>query len=278
MLHPVHVGLRNFAEYRSVIDAKLFTQIRNLAQRLAGLRVLHINSNPSRGGVAEMLGSSVPLLRDLGINAHWHSIKNVPLNFYSITKHIHNGLQGDLRKLETKQWQLYENFNRRLAKSLRPEEWDFIFVHDHQPAAALSFLPNKGSAKWLWRSHIDSTKPNPSYQQRYLRYLKPYDGALFTLPAYVFKNFHPTHLMISPPAIDPFSSKNLPIKKSHASKIVATFGINPKLPFVSQVSRLDPWKDLPGVVKAWQLDMLSNCCQTTQKRLYHLFSVEAQLK
>lgn len=253
MLQPVPVGLRNFTEYHPLIEPGLFEEVYALAKRLEGKRVLHINSTSSRGGVAEILESSIPLMRDVGLDAHWQTFKSVPNSFYRLTKLIHNGLQGGSQDMTPAQWRQYEAYNRRLAKYLQPSQWDYIVVHDHQPAAALSFLKSQGRTKWIWRSHTDSANPNPSYQKQFLKYLNPFDGALFTMPEYVFNGYRPKHLMISPPAIDAFSTKNAPLKKAEARRIVRSFGIDTTKPLITQVSRLDPWKDMPGVVAAWQL-------------------------
>ena len=156
MLQKMPLKSRNIEAYRPIMDSGLLDEIQNLAGLLKGKRVLHINSAPNRGGVAEILANLIPLLNSLGIDAERHSLHNVPSNFYRVTKAIHNGLQGHAHTLPQSDWKVYEDFNRRLARQLDPQNWDFIFIQDHQLAAILSFVPNKGKSKWLWRSHTDS--------------------------------------------------------------------------------------------------------------------------
>ncbi|MBI2588796.1 glycosyltransferase [Candidatus Saccharibacteria bacterium] len=253
MLKKIDLWPRSIEGYRSIMDAGLLNEIYSSAGQLKGKRVLHINSTPNRGGVAEILANLIPLLKGLGIDAEWYSLHNVPSNFYRVTKAIHNGLQGHPRPLPQSDWKVYEDFNRKLAKQLDPQNWDFIFIQDHQLTAALSFLPSKGKSKWLWRSHTDSINTKPEYQQRFLEYLQPYDGAIFTMREYVFKDSHLKHLMISPPAIEGLNPKNLPMSKIEARRIIGKFGIDTSCPLITQISRFDPWKDLPGVVEAWKL-------------------------
>ena len=177
----------------------------------------------------------------------------MPTDVYAITKYIHNGLQGSAKRLDKKGWKRYETFNKELAKYIKPDEWDVIFVHDSQPAAVLTHMKNKGKAKWLWRCHVDLTKPNADYQKPFIDYLQYYDGAIYHAPEYGFDDHEPANLLISAAAIDPLSPKNKPMSKTQASKTLRSFGIDTKSPIVTQLSRFDPWKDIPGAVAAWQL-------------------------
>lgn len=253
MLKKIDLKPRSLAGYRTIIDDDLFNEVHALAKRLKGKKVLHINTAPSLGGVAEILASHIPLLNGLGLKAEWRSLPGIPSDFYRITKAIHNGLQGHSHRLSQSSWKLYENFNRQITKELDSQNWDYIFVQDHQLAAILSFLPTKGKAKWLWRSHTDSVYAEADYQRHFLSYLQPYDGALFTMGEYVFKGYRPKHLMISPPAIDGLSPKNRPMTKTEARRLIGKFGIDIKRPLITQISRFNPWKDLPGVAEAWKL-------------------------
>jgi trehalose synthase len=250
MLSIVEVGLRRFDDYRSIIDPQLFTQVTNLAHELAGKRVLHISATPSGGGVAKILRSLVPLLNDLGMESVWRVLEAEP-EFFQVTKMIHNGLQGEPQEPTLAQWELYQEYNRRLSQHIDPRQWDYIIVHDPQPAALVSYLKGKDHAKWVWRYHGDSQAPNPDFVTHFATYLKPYDGLVFTQPEYVFKGLKPDHLAIIPPAIDPVGIPQL--DDGEAKQIVRQFGIDTNRPLVVQVSRFDPWKDPLGVIEAYKI-------------------------
>jgi len=252
MFHSVETLPKKLRAYRKIIDDKLYAEIISLAKSLRGVRVLHINSTATRGGIPEILGNEIPLLQELGIKADWQ-IFDMPTDVYAISKYIHNGLQGSAKMLNQKGWKRYEAFNKNLAKQIKPDNWDIIFVHDHQAAAILSFMKNRGKAKWLWRCHVDLTKPNVAYQKRFINYLQSYDGAIFHCPEYVFNGYKPPNLLISAGAIDPLSPKNKPMSLAEARKILRSFSIDTKRPIISQIYRFDPWKDVPGAVAAWQL-------------------------
>ena len=81
--------------YRKIISPSLFKQIKQRAKSLVGLRVLHLNATNQGGGVAEILQNLVPLMNDLKLDARWYTIKPINPKFFTITKKIHNALQGE---------------------------------------------------------------------------------------------------------------------------------------------------------------------------------------
>jgi trehalose synthase len=69
----------------------LIDEIQGLARELKGVRVCQINATAAGGGVAELLGRQVPILRALGVDAEWHLIHGDP-DFFALTKSFHNAL------------------------------------------------------------------------------------------------------------------------------------------------------------------------------------------
>jgi trehalose synthase len=251
MLARVHLKQRPFAAYKPYVAAELYDEVIGLATGLAGKRILQINATADGGGVAEILSATVSILVGLGVEVEWDVL--VPeTGFFNITKTIHNGLQGNAAELTLEQWELYQNYNRRLAESFDANQWDLVVMHDPQPAAMLGYLSDRGKTKWVWRCHIDSRHALADYKQRFLTYLKPYDGLVFTMKKFVLEGLTPRHLAIIPMAIDPLSPKNHQLEMGEAKAIVAKFGVDPMQPLAVQVSRFDPWKDPLGVVGAWQ--------------------------
>src|SRR5687768_15840743 len=158
MLETVDVGTQDLDLYEGSVGAEAVAQLRELAAPLERARVLHLNATPYRGGVAEILRSEIPLLRDLGLLADWKLITGDE-PFFSVTKTIHNGLQGAGRELTTAEQETYLANATRNARLLE-EQYDLIVVHDPQPLALLQ-LRGKGSTTWIWRCHIDTSEPNP---------------------------------------------------------------------------------------------------------------------
>ena len=250
MLELVDVGPRSLQPYRGVAPDAILDDLERCAAPLRGARVLHVNATPYGGGVSELLRSGVPLLNDLGLIAHWKIIRGDE-RFFQVTKKIHNGLQGAADDLTDAEREAYLGTSRRNAELLT-EEYDFVFLHDPQPAGILS-LRGKGDARWIWRCHIDTAQPNPSVWAFLHDYLEPFDAAVFTMEEFVPPDFPIARVEIMPPAIDPLSPKNMPLADATARGVLEWIGVELDRPLVSQVSRFDPWKDPLGVIAAYHL-------------------------
>jgi trehalose synthase len=225
-------------------------QIQELAEPLAGKRVLHLSATAFGGGVAEILYTLVPLMRDAGLDAEWQIIYGQD-EFFDVTKTIHNALQGDPTGLSEQQQETFRRYNRMNAEAL-DGSYDFVVVHDPQPAAMLEHVREAGR-RWIWRCHIDLSAPNRQVLDFLLPSLSHYDAAVFHRRGYVpaAGNLPPSYIW--PPAIDPLAPKNMALSPEDAAYILDQFGIDVDRPLVTQVSRFDPWKDPLGVIEAWRI-------------------------
>ena len=250
MLQQVDVGKRRIASYRGSAPAGILDELEQQAAELRGARVLHVNATSYGGGVSELLRSTVPLLNDLGLVADWKVIAGED-EFFEVTKAIHNGLQGADRGLSADERRVYEAAAERNA-ALLEEEYDFVFIHDPQPAP-IPALRGKGAARWVWRCHIDTAAPNPEVWGFVRGYLSAYDAAVFTMAEFAPPELPIDRVEIVPPAIDPLSPKNLDLPEPIARQILDWIGVQPDVPLVTQISRFDPWKDPLGVIEAYRL-------------------------
>ncbi len=226
-------------------------QLQQLAKPLKDAHIVHINSTRYGGGVAEILHSLVPLKKALGLNVTWEVISGEEA-FFHVTKSMHNALQGFPTVISQRELKAYEETNAREAERLRPllEEADFVFIHDPQPAPLLHFTPNR-KGKWVWRCHIDLSRPfRPVW--RYLRNLVvEYDASIFSMPD--FSQPLPHLQYIIPPSIDPLTEKNREMSSKDVEEVLNHFGLDPDLPTILQVSRFDRFKDPLGVIRAARL-------------------------
>ena len=159
MLQRVNPGNKSLADYRSIIRRPLYDEIVELAGRLDGARVLHVNATSFGGGVAEILYTLVPLMRDVGLEAEWGVMFGAE-PFFNVTKGFHNALQGADYQLSLEARAIYEEYNRQSAAALveAGEEWDVVLVHDPQPALLRHFTEGLSEkTKWIWRCHIDTS-------------------------------------------------------------------------------------------------------------------------
>jgi len=239
------------SEYEKIVGASAVTQLRRLGEKLGRIRVVHVNSTREGGGVAEILEWMVPLMRDVGLEASWEVIQGTP-RFYRITKAIHNGLQGRPVELSRRDWSVYREVNEQNARRLRPvlEEADIVVVHDPQPAPLLSMFP-KRRGKWIWRGHIDISRPHRPVWKGLHPIVKEYDASIFSMCEFAQPLPHPQFLV--PPSIDPLSEKNVEIGAEELDRVRKEFGIDRKQPLLVQVSRFDRFKDPIGVIQAYRL-------------------------
>ena len=135
LLQQVNAGHKSLADYRSIIRRELYEEIQDLSQRLKGARVLHVNATAFGGGVAEILYTLVPLMRDAGVEAEWGVMLGAE-PFFNVTKGFHNALQGAPYDLTIESRAIYEEYNCEWAAALaRTEKWCNI-VFDHEPQSA----------------------------------------------------------------------------------------------------------------------------------------------
>ncbi|HEY3435483.1 MAG TPA: glycosyltransferase [Solirubrobacterales bacterium] len=251
MLQEVALGQKTLTDYTHIVGKELTEQIRRLAEPLKGKRVLHVSATAFGGGVSEILYTLVPLMRDVGIDAHWHVIFGKE-EFYNATKLLHNSLQGAEETLSDEQWELFDEINAMNAEGLQGE-WDVVIVHDPQPIGLLRGAKAKGK-HWIWRCHIDLSTPNPAPIARLLPMIEEYDASVWHLEDYVPDGMgqHREDVRICPPAIDPLSPKNMAFSPEDAAFVCRQFGIDVDRPLITQVSRFDPWKDPIGVIDAYR--------------------------
>jgi trehalose synthase len=251
LLQEVALGPKTLADYTHIVGKELTEQIRQLSEPLKGKRVLHVSATAFGGGVSEILYTLVPLMRDVGVDAHWHVIFGKE-EFYNATKLLHNSLQGAEETLSDEQWEIFDEINQINAEGLQGE-WDVVIVHDPQPIGLLRGAKEKGK-HWVWRCHIDLSTPNPAPIARLLPMIEEYDASVWHLEDYVPDGMgrHREEVRICPPAIDPLSPKNMAFSPEDAAFVCRQFGIDVDRPLITQVSRFDPWKDPIGVIDAYR--------------------------
>jgi trehalose synthase len=238
-------------DYAGVAGADVVRQLELLSASLQGLRVVHVNSTRVGGGVAEILQTMVPLMRELGLDASWEVIEGSPA-FFEVTKQFHNGLQGQTVAIPEALFGEYCRVNQANADRLAPllRDADIVFIHDPQPAALVRAIGRR-RGRWVWRCHIDASRPARQVW-RFLRpYVAEYDAAVFSMADFVQELPCPAYLI--PPSIDPLAPKNVPLPEEEVVATCSGLGIDPARPLLLQVSRFDRFKDPVGVIEAFRL-------------------------
>lgn len=240
--------LLSLEDYRTIVgDEEIYT-IHKKARKLYGKRILNINSTYYGGGVAEILGSLVPLMNNIGIDTDWRTLHGTP-DLYTITKKFHNALQGDKINLTEMKKQLYVGVNETFSTYCQIGH-DCVIVHDPQPLPLIKFY--KKTQPWIWRCHIDLTDPNKDLWEFLKGFILKYDMAIFSSEKYRKDDLPVEHKIFSP-CLDPLSLKNREITDKDIAKYMKKAGIPGDKPVITQVSRMDPWKGPPGLLEIFKL-------------------------
>jgi trehalose synthase len=242
---------KSLTAYEGIADPNVIRELRALGGKLKGIRVVHVNSTREGGGVAEILFWMVPLMCDLGIEAEWEVIEGTK-EFFSVTKSIHNGLQGFPVTFSRKEMETHMTVNETNAYKLRPilEEADIVVIHDPQPAPLLGLCPGR-KGKWVWRAHIDISHPYLPVWKALRPHVRDYEASIFSMSLFAQHLPHPQFLIA--PSIDPLSEKNIDLSQAELNAVRADFGLDPERPLLVQISRFDRFKDPLGVIEAYKL-------------------------
>ncbi len=174
--------------------------------------------------------------------------------------------------------------SRRILSAIRPN--DVVILHDPQTAGLVEPLRHRGAVV-VWRCHVGCEHVNKVIHDVWA-FLHPHlenaDAFIFSRPGYVPSWLRDGPTFIMPPAIDAFSSKNEPVTRGTVRAVLRHIGlmkggnsrgvdltftrtdgtvgevtrpaqihqtaplVSWRTPLITQVSRWDPLKDMPGVM------------------------------
>ncbi|MFI5843807.1 glycosyltransferase [Catenuloplanes sp. NPDC051500] len=226
-----------------------------------------MNATATGGGVAEMLRGLVPFQ-----HAAWAVIAGTD-EFYAVTKYLHHLLHGqadpgrldDPAPLATYRATLAPQTGW-FARFLSPG--DVVVLHDPQTLGLAPAVKATG-ARVVWHCHIGAEvapERGPGAVWRaFDTELAAVDAVITTLPRYAPPHVRDRHTI--EPAIDLTSPKNRDLTEERVADVLAGIGLTTGRPsagvtvlqdeplprharVVLQVSRWDPLKDMPGVVRA----------------------------
>jgi len=235
-------------DFRHIVPDETLAEIYARARKLYGRHIVHLNATYQGGGVAEVLYSLVLLMNDVGIDAGWR-ILHGSQEFFEITKGFHNALQGAKLNLSERKERVYLQVNENFSKFTHLYH-DCVIVHDPQPLSLIRSY--RKSQPWIWRCHIDLTDPDKELWDFLKGFLLKYDQIVFSSEKY-FKDDLPVDQRLMFPAINPLSRKNKEIPDKTILEHITKAGIPTDKPIITQVSRLDPWKDPEGVIDVFKL-------------------------
>ncbi|MFH0924844.1 MAG: glycosyltransferase [bacterium] len=243
-------------DYSKIVGQGTIDELKILADRLQGKVIQNINSTGVGGGVAEILNRMIPFLRELGLDARWDFIKGGE-SFFNVTKKFHNALHGRKENIREKDFSIFTETGKINLEQMEIYG-EIVFIHDPQPI----FLVEKKKdsfQKWIWRCHVDVSRPNPKIWEFLMNYIRQYNAAVFSAPA--FSQQLPISQFLISPSIDPLSEKNIDLSEEFVRGVLAKYGIERDRPIITQISRFDYLKDPLGVIEAYKIVKKSVDCQ-----------------
>ena len=234
-------------DYEQFVGAETIERIREKSKPLQGLHVVNVNSTYYGGGVSQLLSSLTLLMNDIGIKTGWRAIHGPP-DFFSVTKKMHNALQGGKINITERKIKLYEEviYENSIRNHL---DHDIVIIHDPQPLPMINHYRKGGP--WIWRCHIDLSSPHQELWNYLVPFIEKYDAVILSSQDYAQKLETPQVFFM--PAIDPLSITNRELTRQEIDERLNHYNIPTDLPLVVQISRFDRWKDPQGVIQAFKL-------------------------
>ena len=243
-----HPGIIQIEDYEKLVGAETIERIKKKAGSLQHLHVVNINSTYYGGGVADLLRPLTLLMNSVGIKTGWRVLQGAQ-DFFSITKKMHNALQGDEINLSDRKKDIYEGVIHENAIRNHLDHHNMVIIHDPQPLPMIRHYKKKGP--WIWRCHVDLSNPNKEVWNYLRSFIEEYDAVILSIKEYRKKLKIPQVFFM--PAIDPFSILNREMNEEDIQERLDHYEIPTDLPLVVQISRFDRWKDPQGVVKAFKM-------------------------
>jgi len=241
------VPLVTINDYQAVAPPGTIDIITRLAEHVQGRRFLHLSAGRFGAGAAEILGTLVPIMADLGLDAQWEITGGDP-PFYATAASLQAALAGSERVLSDESLDHYAEMNRINAKKLRLDA-DVVLVHDVQPASLVSARPSEGH--WVWHCHFDCSGAHRRAWSFFRRFVEHYDAVVISLPKFGRRMAVPQYVVH--PSIDPLSEKNRDLAPREVTSILESLRVPSDRPILLQVGPFTAGHDPLGVVNAYRL-------------------------
>jgi len=235
-------------DYAPLVGRSTIEELRDVVKPLIGRRIVMVNSTRVGGGVAEILQRMVPLMNELGLRVRWEVIEGSE-PFFTVTKKFHNALHGKAEYITPEMFDLFVEVGRRNAERLALED-DIVFIHDPQPIVLVERRVRHPGSRWIWRCHIDVSRPNQLVWSFLNPFILQFDAAVYSAAAFA-QQLQMRQLLIAP-SIAPLSDKNRDLAPEEVAAVLQQLEIPQDRPIITQVSRFDYLKDPLGVIEAFR--------------------------
>lgn len=244
----------------------------SLGHALGGRRVVNVTGDDrSKGGVFEILRTTLPYMHGAGIDVAWIDLRTEAavrptLEYFHVLGHGTPPLPAwrkELLRHERRLQAFAATSAVDVASALRPS--DVVVLHDTQSALVAGYLEAWGPSL-VWHAHIGTaarTAPVREYWRVLTGSLRQARGCVFYLPEYAPLDLKESSVAMLP-SIDPSSAKNSPLRSGEARRSLPNTAASPLVSCLAgdpqtlgqrsllavQVARWDPLKAMDQALGA----------------------------
>ncbi|MCH8200229.1 MAG: glycosyltransferase, partial [Chloroflexi bacterium] len=237
MFGSVATSTHSIDDYIPIVGEAAVAALRELAEPLHGIRVLHLSSPGASGAVRNLLQSSVPLQADLGIEAAWQQVR-VSSEFQEMDHQLRLALSGYAVDWPAKLANAWWQFNQSSA-GLFDQEFDIVVVHHTGSVglhAALTQMTGHAPAGvWLWDSHRDYRAAHPDAWSLIRRHADDFDVSIYDYKPFIRPDAPTRRKVVIPPGVDPLGPRSRQVSEEVRETILAQRGVDVTRPLLAQI-------------------------------------------
>ncbi len=233
------------------VGGKTIASLRSLAEPLRGARVLNLSLPGLNPEIAEQLHEVVALLCDLGVEAEWRVVEEVPSYTRSL-RSMREGLLGRPVRWTEESAQSWRQFSKRSLRHLELP-YDVIVLHDPRLlglcADPTGHLAEDWNTRWVWHCHDDLSSARLDVLGSLLPAVSRCSVCVFPDYSFVPQAIADLPLLVIPPAISPRHGDSLRLSRQRRGS--GHSWPDSTRPLLAQVSPLQRGFDPTGAVNVY---------------------------
>ncbi len=250
MLGTVALSPRRLDEYEPLVGAQRIAELRRLAEPFRGLRLLALSLSAFGSWTTDLLSCSIPLLRDLGLDASWQVVQT-DHESQAAAVALYEALNGAAEQWTAEARRVWLRYVTDAAHSLGGN-WDTIVVHDPQLVGVIGEgVTQVGGARWIWNCHTDLSGAAGEAWQDLAPFAGGFDAAILEDPSFTPPGWQPRLVQVIPPGIDPLGPRNVPMDRTAVELVVGELGVDMRRPLIAQIAPFGPGADVLGLIEVY---------------------------
>src|SRR4051794_1639560 len=235
---PVDVGPRRLDDLVAPSGEEAVAGVRAAAEPLRGLRVVHLATPPFAPDALDVLRSSVPLLRDAGLDVRWLAVAGddrADAAARAVGDALRGGEPGPPEDLAAWRERGVE------AAAEGPRATDVVVVHGAEALAALAegHPGSRRTPRRVWWIEGDLSSPDRGVLEEVGDLVGAADAVVGDDAGHAPPGTEPE---VIAPAVDPLAPRHLLLDRRAAGGFARAAGLDLAHPFVVQATDVDGWR------------------------------------